>query len=193
MRRPSSNKDQSVSSKWADLREYEAQLEQQDLSPDLPEQIVEDQRNKGKFQVFKEKSSKHISDIKNHLRIFKRKSENKMDRYKTGAGPGAGEMETNGEICTSPQGGGKEETGGCTPLQSVGAKIRGSKSLQNLEQATKDGFRQMVDKTQNVGTNMKQRYGGSRLDMTAQSRCGKYDKMADDHDSDEENFHPGGL
>ena len=75
-----------------------------------------------------------------------------MDKYKTGG-------ETQGEICTSPQGGGggREEPGGCTPLQTVGAKIKGSKSLQNLEQATKDGFRQMVDKTQNVGTNMKQR------------------------------------
>jgi len=189
MRRPGSNKDQSASSKWADLREYEAQLDDQELGPETQQQNNDDQRNKGKFQQFKEISSRHISDMKNSLRFFKRKSESKDDKYKTGTEG----METPGEICTSPQGGVREEPGGCTPLQSVGAKIKGSKSLQNLEQATKDGFRQMVDKTQNVGTNMKNRYGGSRLDMTSQSRRGKYDKISDDQDSDEKNFNPGGL
>ena len=55
--------------------------------------------------------------------------------------------------------GGEEGTpAGCGPLQSLGGRLRSSRSLQNLEQATKDSMRAMVDKTSYTASSMKHRY-----------------------------------
>ena len=71
------------------------------------------------------------------------------------------------------------------PLQSlgmIGAKIRNSKSLQNLEVATLDNFRQIVDSTASAAENLKHKYG-SRVEL--QNRA-KHDKFKDDGDSEDE-------
>jgi len=54
-------------------------------------------------------------------------------------------------------------------------------SLQNLEISTMDSLRQVVDRTHNLGENMKHKYG-SRVEMTR----GKYDKLQDEPDPDSE-------
>jgi len=64
-----------------------------------------------------------------------------------------------------------------------------SRSLQNLEQATKDGVRAMGAQTSHTASNMKQRYS-SRLELHGKL-TGKYDKFKDDPESDEENYRPG--
>ena len=65
--------------------------------------------------------------------------------------------EGGGGVSTAP--GGEEVTqAGCGPLQSLGGRLRSSRSLQNLEQATKDSMRAVVDKTSYTASNMKHRY-----------------------------------
>ena len=92
------------------------------------------------------------------------------------------------DVNISPHGEDHPQQNGCGPLQSIGmlgARIKSSKSLQNLEISTKDSLRQVVDRTTNMGENMKHKYG-SRMDMNR----GKYDKFKDDQESDEENSEP---
>ena len=67
-------------------------------------------------------------------------------------------------------------------LGIIGAKIRNSKSLQNLEVATLDNFRQIVDTTSTAAGNLKHRYG-SRAELQNRS---KYDRFQDDGDSGDE-------
>ena len=63
----------------------------------------------------------------------------------------------------------------------LGARIKSSTSLQNLEMSTKDTMRQVVEKTNNMGENMKHKYG-SRMNMNT----AKYDKFKDDPDSEDD-------
>ena len=94
------------------------------------------------------------------------------------------------DVNNSPHGEDEDhpQQNGCGPLQTIGmlgARIKSSKSLQNLEISTKDSLRQVVDRTTNMGENMKHKYG-SRMDMNR----GKYDKFKDDPECDEENSGP---
>ena len=79
-----------------------------------------------------------------------------------------------------PQGG---QDGG--PLQSlgmIGAKIRNSRSLQNLEVSTLDNLRHIVDTTTSAAGNIRHKYG-SRVEL--QNRA-KYDKFKDSEDGESE-------
>ena len=67
-------------------------------------------------------------------------------------------------------------------LGAIGTKIRNSKSLQNLEVATLDNLRQIVDTTSSAAENLKHKYG-SRAEL--QNRA-KYEKFKDDGDSEDE-------
>ena len=49
-------------------------------------------------------------------------------------------------------------------MEAVGARMKNSRSLQNLEAATFDRFRNAVERAEWLGNNVKQRYG-SQLDM----------------------------
>ena len=94
------------------------------------------------------------------------------------------ENQSPNSVSTSPMGD-EPQQNGCGPLQSIGilgAKLKSSTSLHNLEITTKDSLRNVVDKTANMGENMKHKYG-SRMNVSR----GKYDKFKDDPDSDEEN------
>lgn len=89
------------------------------------------------------------------------------------------------DVSNSPHGEDPPEQNGCGPLQSIGmlgARIKSSTSLHNLEMSTKDTMRQVVEKTNNMGENMKHKYG-SRINMNST----KYNKFKDDPDSEEEN------
>ena len=106
---------------------------------------------------------------------FFRKTRSKAPAAPATAGPGFSEC---------PQGLQEHSSGGgaLQSLGMIGAKIRNSKSLQNLEVATLDNFRQIVDSTASAAENLKHKYG-SRVEL--QNRA-KYDKFKDDGDSEDE-------
>ena len=89
------------------------------------------------------------------------------------------------DVSSSPHGDDHQEQSGCGPLQSIGmlgARLKSSTSLHNLEMSTKDTMRQVVEKTNNMGENIKHKYG-SRINVNST----KYNKFKDDPDSEDEN------
>lgn len=187
MRKLTTPNDESIACKWAKIREYDAQVADGERVQENQE-VTETLTVRTKLQQLKKTSSRRLANIKSQFSGLYRKSESGRDK--------SVEQGQQSEVSNSPNGAIEDDRGGCTSLGSMGvmgARIRSSKSLQNLEQATRDSLRQVVDKTQNMGSNIKHRYGGSRLDMTAQSTGGRYDKLTDDPDSDAENVHTGGL
>ena len=105
-------------------------------------------------------------------------------RSKTPAAPATTGYSASGPgFSESPHGFQDNSSGGALQsLGMIGAKIRNSKSLQNLEVATLDNFRQIVDSTASAAENLKHKYG-SRVEL--QNRA-KYDKFKDDGDSEDE-------
>ena len=104
--------------------------------------------------------------------------------------PTSAVVEPNPGVNSSPDGEDLPQQNGCGPLNSLGmlgARIKSSTSLQNLEISTKDSLRNAAYRTTNIGENMKHKYG-SRVDM----RRGKYDKLKDEPGSDEENSEQSG-
>ena len=86
-------------------------------------------------------------------------------------------------VSQSPLGPQEPPSGGALhSLGAIGTKIRNSKSLQNLEVATLDNLRQIVDTTSSAAENLKHKYG-SRAEL--QNRA-KYEKFKDDGDSEDE-------
>ena len=64
----------------------------------------------------------------------------------------------NADVSNSPHGDDPPQQNGCEPFQGIGmlgARIKSSTSLQNLEMSTNDTMRQMVEKTSNMGESMK--------------------------------------
>ena len=104
-------------------------------------------------------------------------------RSKTPAVPAPGYTVPGHGVSQSPHGFQDNSSGGALQsLGMIGTKIRNSKSLQNLEVATLDNFRQIVDSTASAAENLKHKYG-SRVEL--QNRA-KYDKFKDDGDSEDE-------
>ena len=104
-------------------------------------------------------------------------------RSKTPAAPATGYSASGPGFSESPHGfQDNSSAGALQSLGMIGAKIRNSKSLQNLEVATLDNFRQIVDSTASAAENLKHKYG-SRVEL--QNRA-KYDKFKDDGDSEDE-------
>ena len=67
-------------------------------------------------------------------------------------------------------------------LEAVGSRMKNSKSLQNLESATIESLRNVVEKTEGYGSNIRQKYG-SHVDVAR----GKYEQL-DDSDNDAEGW-----
>jgi len=185
MRRPSGNSscDESIAAKWSDLRQYE---EDQEAALREVHQVVGPDSGareggggaKGRFHQLRKTSSKRFASIKSQISGMVNKGGSRGERRQGAPGEGG--------VSTTP--GGEEGTqAGCGPLQSLGGRLRSSRSLQNLEQATKDSMRAMVDKTSYTASSMKHRYG-SRVELSGKL-TGKYDKFKD-VDSDEENNQP---
>jgi len=173
-----SSRDESVAGKWSDLREYEETMEQGEThrnGEQIEEETVQSSPTQSKLQQLKNNSIRKFHSIRNQISGIHRKSDSDKNKG-----------QTDQEVSDSPNGE-DESQNNCGPLSSVGTRIRTSRSLQNLEQVTKDTVRQVVGRTQNIGSNMKHRYGGSRMDITTRSRTGHYDKLGD---SDEENLGP---
>lgn len=68
--------------------------------------------------------------------------------------------------------------------------LKSSKSLQNLEQITRDSIRSVADKTSYIGQNLKHRYG-SRVELNRLTPKRFYEEFNDDVDSDEEDVRKG--
>ena len=66
------------------------------------------------------------------------------------------------------------------------SRIRASKSMQNLDQITRDSYFNLRDKT----TNLKAIYS-SRIELRAEKPSSQYDELSDE--DDEENFKSGKL
>ena len=106
---------------------------------------------KSRFHQLRKTSSKRFATIKSQISGMVNKGGARGER-RPGA-PGEG----GGGVSTAP-GGEEVSQAGCGPLQSLGGRLRSSRSLQNLEQATKDSMRAVVDKTSYTASNMKHRY-----------------------------------
>merc|ERR1712062_29670 len=173
-------RDESVASKWDQLKQYEEETSEAE-QPSQSRELREYERSNGlfvarTFQQIRETSSKTYSNIKNTVTELYRKTRSKTPAATASPPPGSG-------FSQSPHG--FQDTSSAGTLQSlgmIGAKIRNSKSLQNLEVATLDNFRQIVDSTASAAENLKHKYG-SRVEL--QNRA-KYDKFKDDGDSEDE-------
>jgi len=181
--RSNNESDESMASKWDQLRQYEDQVDDRvvDSVEREAEEVTEAVTVRTRLQQIKESSSRTFKSLKNQVSGIYRKSVT----ANTTVPPTPSYSDVNncphGEDHPPPQ-------NVCGPLQTIGmlgARIKSSKSLQNLEISTKDSLRQVVDRTTNMGENMKHKYG-SRMDMNR----GKYDKFNDDVESDEENSGP---
>ena len=64
-------------------------------------------------------------------------------------------------------------------IESVGARIKSSRSLQNLETATADSLRCMKERTSDIGENVRRKYG-SQINVA----MGKYESLDADEDFD---------
>lgn len=201
MRRPSSNleRDESVSAKWQQLRQYEEQdmgdMGQADIvnshQPQQQQQqeggLKQKQTARGKLEQFKKNSAKRFSTIKSQI----------YGRYKKSDSNGRKESDTGvakTEVCRSPAGEEGNNKNGCAPNSShVLPRLNGlksSKSLQNLEQITRDSIRSVADKTSYIGQNLKHRYG-SRVELNRLTPKRFYEEFNDDVDSDEEDVRKG--
>ena len=138
-----------------------------------------------KFQEMKRQSMKKLSNLKSHLTggisstgvgsKFKSNSSTNMNSramssYGVSTAPG-------GSNHMDPE----KRGGGMLP------RIRASKSMQNLEQITRDSYFNLRDKT----TNLKAIYS-SRIELRAEKPSCQYDELSDD-DEDEEHFRSGKL
>jgi len=157
------------------MRDYETDMNNgaQRMDSESPKANM---TTKEKFIQFKKQSGRRFLNIKNQL----------SGKYRR-----ANEEETS-DVSTSPSGDQDIDTSGaanCGSMRSFGAVGRGiksSKSLQNLEQITKDSWRQVADKTTYLGQNLKHRYS-SKVDINKLAPKMYYEELNGDCDSDEEN------
>ena len=85
-------------------------------------------------------------------------------------------------VSAAPDGPAYEETG----RRGVLPRIRASKSMQNLDQITRDSYFNLRDKT----SNLKAIYS-SRIELRAEKPSSQYDELSDDED--DENFNVGAI
>jgi len=137
-----------------------------------------------KFQEMKRQSMKKLSNLKSQLTggssssgvssKFKSNSSTNMNSrdmssYGVSTAPG-------GSNCMDPE----KRGGGMLP------RIRASKSMQNLEQITRDSYFNLRDKT----TNLKAIYS-SRVELRAEKPSSQYDELSDEED--DEHFRSGKM
>jgi len=173
--RAKTGREESISTAWGQLRQYEDE-ENDSTVERVTKAETEAATSKNKMKQLRESSSRTFFNLKNQVSGLYRKS---LARNSASAKP------QNSDVSNSPHGEDPPEQNSCGPLQSIGmlgARIKSSTSLHNLEMSTKDTMRQVVEKTNNMGENMKHKYG-SRVNMNST----KYNKFKDDPDSEEEN------
>jgi len=195
MRGPNSyRRDESVGAKWNEMRDYERNISDEGLSVNTSTAAEEppvkhssqNLSTKQKFIQFKKQSSRRFFNIKNQLAGKYRRADD--DEERRGGDPQGEDrrIEAQGEVSTSPAGANDARVN-CGPKSfgAVGRGIKSSKSLQNLEQITKDSWRQVADRTSYFGQNLKHRCS-SKVDLNKLAPKMNYDSLQG-YDSDEEN------
>jgi hypothetical protein len=117
----------------------------------------------------------HVDKIVIYFVIACRKSLGQKDGRANEYIPREVSSSPNGEAQTPRNG-----YGAMRGLEAVGSRMKNSKSLQNLETATVDSLRTVVERTGGLGTNVRHRYG-SHVDVAR----GKYEQL-DDTENDAE-------
>eukprot|EP00088_Acartia_fossae_P003641 TRINITY_DN11555_c0_g1_i1.p1 TRINITY_DN11555_c0_g1~~TRINITY_DN11555_c0_g1_i1.p1 ORF type:complete len:233 (-),score=65.16 TRINITY_DN11555_c0_g1_i1:240-938(-) len=226
MRRPNSTssfRDESVSAKWNDIKDWEKNINQHksynsstttadmgsngynSYENDLPPPSAVASNNgymavnggaakipvdppksnltaKEKFIQFKKQSTRRFVNIKNTISgKYKRAEESRDDDIQS-------------EVSTSPAGNNTDRSQHSLPTScgppiksfgNMGRGIKASKSLQNLEQITKDSWRQVADRTTYLGQNIKHKCS-SKVDINKLAPKMNYESL-NCEDSDEEN------
>lgn len=137
-----------------------------------------------KFQEMKRQSMKKLSSLKSQL-TGGNSSTGVGSKFKSNSSTNMNSraMFSYG-VSTAPGGSNIAETekrgGGVLP------RIRASKSMQNLEQITRDSYFNLRDKT----SNLKAIYS-SRIELRAEKPSSQYDELSDDED--DENFNVGAI
>ncbi|XP_023342989.1 uncharacterized protein LOC111712569 [Eurytemora carolleeae] len=184
MRRPvTTYRDESVGAKWNELQDYEKDVDSNGglNRPSLTIQTRSPKiqmTTKEKISEFRKLSSRRLYDIKNQLSGKYRLKLSDTTKYLPN-------KVTRSDISTSPTGSDKDQrAGGARSISGVGRGIKSSKSLQNLEQITKDGWRQVADKTSYLGQNLKHKYS-SKVDINKLAPKMNYTELEGDVSDDE--------
>lgn len=188
LRRPvSTYRDESVEAKWSDIREYDRDFEAGKVvgsgggggssqrgsagTPDS-ESFKLTLSAREKFVEFKRNSGRKLVSMKNQLAGRYKKAEYRDGDYRS-------------DICTSPTGSDSRPSSVIGNIGAVGRGIKSSKSLQNLEQITKDGLRQVADRTSYIGQNLKHRCS-SKLDLNQLAPKQRHYEELNDAESDDD-------
>ena len=165
------SRDESVEAKWEQIQYYEAK-ENHSLSS------IASSSNSNSTSSTSNSSSN--AKLKSRLKKLKQNSLKKLQSFKlwtkngkqktTEGEPNLG----NNEVNSQPNGTTTDPNAGS---YSMSTKLRASKSMQNLEQLTRDSFYNLKD----ISNNLKQRYN-SRMELRQQSQM--YNELWDSEDDD---------
>lgn len=137
-----------------------------------------------KFQDIKRQSLKKLNGWKNHLTGNNSSSGTSKFKSTSSTNMNSRAMSSYG-VSTAPSGGSNnlesDKRGG-----GMLSRIRASKSMQNLDQITRDSYFNIRDKT----TNLKAIYS-SRIELRAEKPSSQYDELSDEDEDD--NFRSGKL
>ena len=127
-----------------------------------------------KFQEMKRQSLKKLSSLKSQITGGGNSSTGSGTKFKSTSSTNMNfrAMSSYG-VSAAPDGPAYEETG----RRGVLSRIRASKSMQNLDQITRDSYFNLRDKT----SNLKAIYS-SRLELHAEKPSSQYDELSDEDD-----------
>ena len=166
------SRDESVEAKWEQIQYYEAK-ENHSLSS------IASSSNSNSTSSTSNSSSSNAK-LKSRLKKLKQNSLKKLQSFKlwtkNGKPSKTEEQAGNNEVNSQPNGTTTDPNAGS---YSMSTKLRASKSMQNLEQLTRDSFYNLKD----ISNNLKQRYN-SRMELRQQSQM--YNELWDDNDSDDD-------
>ena len=170
-------RNETVEAKWEQLQYYESNQWQQhqdqgfsslassSTTSSSSSASSTSSERKTKFQQMKQQSLKKLSSWKSQFSSLTSGGSRKSTHTQT-------TINDLYNVSTAPDGSGAK-TGGVLP------RIRASKSMQNLEQITRDSYYNLRD----ISTNLKQKYN-SRLELRQAKPATQYDELWDEDDSD---------
>ena len=82
------------------------------------------------------------------------------------------------EVSITPSGDSQVPRNGCralTGLEAIGSRMKNSRSLQSLETATLHSMRNVVERSEELGSNLRQKYG-SHVDIA----LGRYQQVEEE-------------
>jgi len=174
--------DNSLPCKWTELLQNQNSLEDKNrrsISSVIDENNHQNNMTESrgqKIRKMKENTSKKFSVFRSQISGLCRKSfgqkQGRGGQYIAAQSQGVGD-----NVNTSPNGESQSPRNGLSALrnlEAVGSRMKNSRSLQNLETATLDSLRSVVERTGDLGFTARQRYG-SHVDIVR----GKYEQLDD--------------